>query len=135
MERIRTSNPSRLRLRHRSLALVILCLAVLIAQVDTAVVNLAVHPIGEAFSSGIGALQWVVDGYNLVYAVMLLTGGLLADLKGRRLIFMAGAAVFTAASLLCAFSPTIGVLIAARAVAGLGAALLIPSSLAILRVM
>ena len=135
MECIRTSNPSRLRLRHRSLALVTLCLAVLIAQVDTAVVNLAVRPIGEAFSSGIGALQWVVDGYNLVYAVMLLTGGLLADLKGRRLIFMAGAAIFTAASLLCAFSPTIGVLIAARAVAGLGAALLMPSSLAILRVM
>lgn len=123
------------RAHHRSLALATLCLAVLIAQVDTAVVNLAVRPIGEAFSAGIGALQWVVDGYNLVYAVMLLSGGLLADLKGRRLVFMAGAAIFTAASLVCAFSPTIGVLIAARAIAGLGAALLMPSSLAILRVM
>ncbi|PRH85061.1 MFS transporter [Labrys okinawensis] len=119
---------------RRGLALLTLCLAVLIAQVDTAVVNLAVRPIGEAFSASIGALQWVVDGYNLVYAVMLLTGGLLADLRGRRLIFMAGAAIFTAASLLCAFSPTIEVLIAARALAGLGAALLTPSSLAILRV-
>ncbi|MBP0578937.1 MFS transporter [Labrys sp. LIt4] len=119
---------------RRGLALLTLCLAVLIAQVDTAVVNLAVRPIGEAFSASMGALQWVVDGYNLVYAVMLLTGGLLADLWGRRLIFMAGAAIFTAASLLCAFSPTIGILIAARALAGLGAALLMPSSLAILRV-
>jgi EmrB/QacA subfamily drug resistance transporter len=119
---------------HRPLTLPTLCLAVLVAQVDTAVVNLAVRPIGEYFSAGVGALQWVVDSYNLVYAVLLLTGGLLADLKGRRLIFMAGATIFTAASVVCAVAPSIAVLIAARAVAGIGAAFLIPASLAIIRV-
>ncbi|HEX8756951.1 MAG TPA: DHA2 family efflux MFS transporter permease subunit [Steroidobacteraceae bacterium] len=115
-------------------ALLTLCLAVLVAQIDTAVVNLGTHRIGAYFHAGVGALQWVVDAYNLTYAVLLLTGGLLADLLGRRMVFMAGAAVFTAASLLAAFSPSIGILIGARAAAGVGAALLIPASLAIVRV-
>lgn len=120
--------------RYRWLALLTLCLAVLVAQVDTAVVNLAVHPIGEYFGSSVGALQWVVDSYNLVYAVLLLTGGLLADLYGRRRIFMYGAALFTVASLLCAIAPSVSILIGGRALAGLGAALLMPASLAIIRV-
>ena len=115
-------------------ALLTLCLAVLVAQIDTAVVNLGTHRIGAHFHASVGALQWVVDAYNLTYAVLLLTGGLLADLIGRRRIFILGAAIFTAASVAAAFSPTIGALIAARAVAGIGAALLIPSSLAIIRV-
>lgn len=116
------------------LTLATLCLAVLVAQVDTSVVNLAVRPIGTSFQAGVGALQWVVDSYNLLYALLLLTGGLLADLHGRRRVFMAGAAVFAAASLACAAAPTVGVLIAARALAGFGAALLLPASLAIIRV-
>jgi EmrB/QacA subfamily drug resistance transporter len=115
-------------------ALLTLCLAVLVAQIDTAVVNLGTHRIGAYFHASVDALQWVVDAYNLTYAVLLLTGGLLADLLGRRKIFIVGAAIFTAASLLAAFSPSVGVLIAARAVAGVGAALLIPASLAITRV-
>ena len=114
--------------------LVTLCLAVLIAQVDTTVVNLAVQPIGVYFKTNVAILQWVVDSYNLVYAALLLTGGLLADLLGRRLIFMTGAAVFTAASLLCAWAPDVSLLIGGRAFAGLGAALLLPASLAIIRV-
>ncbi|MDB5534356.1 MAG: hypothetical protein JWO28_2671, partial [Hyphomicrobiales bacterium] len=120
--------------KSRWLTLLTLCLAVLVAQVDTAVVNLATRPIGEHFNSGVIALQWVVDSYNLVYAVLLLTGGLLADLYGRRRIFMIGAAVFTAASLICAVAPSISVLITGRAFAGVGAALLLPASLAIIRV-
>src|SRR5215469_220127 len=119
---------------RQRLTLLTLCLAVLVAQVDTSVVNLAVRPIGQYFAASVGELQWVVDSYNLAYAVLLLTGGLLADLKGRRLIFMTGAAIFTAASLVCAFAPATGVLIAGRAIAGVGAALLIPASLAIIRV-
>jgi MFS family permease len=71
------------------------------AQLDTSVVNLAVRPISSYFHANARALQWVVDSYNLVYAALLLTGGLLADLYGRRLVFMASAAVFKAASLLC----------------------------------
>lgn len=116
-------------------ALLTLCLAVLVAQIDTAVVNLGTHRIGSYFHAGVGALQWVVDAYNLTYAVLLLTGGLLADLVGRRKIFVIGAAIFTGASLVAAFSPSIGMLIGARAVAGIGAALLIPASLAITRVL
>src|SRR5690349_20740854 len=118
----------------KRLALLTLCFAVLVAQVDMAVVNLATRPIGAYFHAGVGALQWVLDAYNLVYAVLLLTGGLLADLYGRRRIFMIGVAIFTAASLLCAAAPSIGVLIAGRALAGLGAALSVPASLAIIRV-
>ena len=120
--------------RPRWLTLATLCSAVLLAQLDTSVVNLAVRPIGQHFGASVGALQWVVDSYNLLYAVLLLTGGLLADLYGRRLVFIAGAAVFTGASLLCAFAPSISVLIAGRALAGVGAALLLPASLAIIRV-
>jgi DHA2 family methylenomycin A resistance protein-like MFS transporter len=119
---------------RRWLALMTLCLAVLIAQVDTSVVNLAVRPIGAYFTASVAALQWVVDGYNLVYAVLLLTGGLLADLYGRRRIFMLGTAVFTVASVICAVAPAIPVLIGGRVLAGLGAALMLPASLAIIRV-
>ena len=115
-------------------ALLTLSLAVLVAQLDTAVVNLGTHRIGAYFHASVGALQWVVDAYNLTYAVLLLSGGLLADLWGRRRIFIVGAAIFTAASVAAAFSPAIGMLIGARAVAGIGAALLIPASLAIIRV-
>ena len=122
------------RQNRRWLTLLTLCTAVLIAQVDTSVVNLAVRPIGNDYHAGVGALQWVVDSYNLAYAVLLLTGGLLADLYGRRLVFMAGAAIFTAASLLCAFAPSIMVLIGGRTLAGIGAAMLLPASLAIIRV-
>jgi EmrB/QacA subfamily drug resistance transporter len=117
-----------------AMTLLTLCLAVLVAQVDTAVVNLATRAIGDHFSAGVIALQWVIDSYNLVYAVLLLTGGLLADLYGRRRIFMIGAALFTIASLICAIAPSISILIFGRALAGVGAALLLPASLAIIRV-
>ncbi len=116
------------------LTLPILCAAVLVAQVDSSVVNLATRPIGEHFAAGVGVLQWVIDSYNLTYAALLLTGGLLADLLGRRRVFMAGATVFSSASLLCALAPEIPILLAGRALAGLGAALLLPASLAIVRV-
>lgn len=128
------NNPANEVTDRRWLTLVTLCMAVLIAQIDTSVVNLAVHPIGVYFTSDVAALQWVVDSYNLVYAALLLTGGLLADLFGRRIIFMVGTAVFTAASLLCALAPNVSLLIGGRALAGLGAALLLPASLAIIRV-
>lgn len=117
----------------RGLVLLTLCLGVLIAQVDTSVVNLAVRPIGEALGVGLSALQWVVDGYNLAYALFLLTGGLLGDLYGRRRIFMTGVSVFSIGCLICGLAPNAAVLILGRVIAGLGAALLIPASLAILR--
>lgn len=118
----------------RDLVLLAMCLGVLIAQVDTSVVNLAMQPIGAALGASVTALQWVLDAYNLVYAVLLLSGGLIADLFGRRRAFVAGATIMAAASVGCALAPDVRVLIAARALAGAGAALLLPASLAIVRV-
>ena len=114
--------------------LVTMCLAVLLAQVDTSVVNLAVHSIGSELGAAVSGLQWVLDAYNLTYASLLLTGGLLADLCGRRRLFLIGAAVFTGGSMLCAAAPSIQVLIVGRAITGAGAAMLLPASLAIIRV-
>jgi MFS transporter, DHA2 family, methylenomycin A resistance protein len=119
--------------RH-GLILLTLCLGVLVAQVDTSVVNLAAQPIGKAFGASVQALQWVLDAYNLTYAVLLLSGGLCADVFGRRRVFRTGAAVIAIASVACVAAPAIGVLIAARAIMGMGAAMLLPASLAIVRV-
>lgn len=118
----------------RTAVLLAMCLAVLIAQIDTSVVNLATHAIGATFDAGVAPLQWVLDAYNLVYAVLLLSGGLVADLYGRRRAFTVGAAMMAVGSLVCAFAPNIIALIAGRAFTGMAAALLLPSSLAIIRV-
>ena len=117
-----------------TLILLTMSLGVLIAQIDTSVVNLAVKEIGASLDAGVTALQWVVDAYNLVYASLLLTAGTLADLYGRRRIFALGIALFTLGSLVCGLAPNATVLVAGRAVAGLGAALEVPTSLAILAV-
>lgn len=119
----------------KRIALLTLCLSVLLAQLDTSVVNLGLKEIGRELNARVDTLQWVLDSYNLLYAVLLLTGGLLADLYGRRLVFIAGTCLFTAGSVICFAAPSALVLICGRAVAGVGAALLAPSSLALLRVM
>ncbi len=116
------------------LILLTMSLGVLIAQIDTSVVNLAVKEIGADLRAGVTALQWVVDAYNLVYASLLLTAGTIADIYGRRRIFALGIALFTAGSLVCGLAPNAVVLVAGRAIAGLGAALEVPTSLAILTV-
>ncbi|MBB4234589.1 MFS transporter [Rhizobium esperanzae] len=129
IERNRQSRPD-----LKPAALAILCLGVIVAQVDTSVVNLAVQPIGLDLGASVTQLQWVVDAYNLVYAALLISGGLFADLYGRRLMFVIGSAVFAVASLGCAFAPTIAILIATRASTGFGSALLLPASLSLIRV-
>jgi MFS transporter, DHA2 family, methylenomycin A resistance protein len=116
------------------LILLTMSLGVLIAQIDTSVVNLAVKPIGADFKADVTALQWIVDSYNLVYASLLLSAGTLADLYGRRLIFALGIALFTLGTLVCVLAPNVPTLVAGRAVAGLGAALEVPASLAILTI-
>jgi MFS transporter, DHA2 family, methylenomycin A resistance protein len=126
---------NRSRIAHGStLILLTMSLGVLIAQIDTSVVNLAVKQIGAKLDAGVTALQWVVDAYNLVYASLLLTAGTLADLYGRRRVFALGIALFTIGSLVCGLAPNAIVLVAGRAIAGLGAALEVPTSLAILAV-
>jgi EmrB/QacA subfamily drug resistance transporter len=104
----------------------------LVAQIDTSVVNLALKHIAADLTANVGQLQWVIDSYNLTYATLLLTGGVLADLYGRRRIFAVGLGLFTIGSLICGLAPNVAALIAGRTIAGIGAALEIPTTLAIL---
>ena len=103
-----------------------LCLAVLLVQVDTSVVNLAVRAIGVALRAPIATVKWVVAAYNLAYAALLLSGGTLADLLGRRRIALWGLGVFTAGCAVAGLAPTMGVLILGRVISGVGAALILP---------
>ncbi len=103
-----------------------------LAMLDSTVVNIALPTIGKDFGAGLSSLQWVVNAYTLTLAGFLLLGGALGDRFGRRRAFVTGVVWFAGASLLCAISPNATVLIAARALQGLGAALLTPGSLAIL---
>ncbi|HZQ12505.1 MAG TPA: MFS transporter [Pseudolabrys sp.] len=109
-------------------------LGVLFAQIDTSVVNLAVKSIGADLHTGVSAMQWVIDSYNLVYASLLLTGGTLGDLYGRRRIFVWGIALFILGTLLCALAPSTAVLIGGRVVTGIGAAFVVPMSLVLLAI-
>ena len=129
-----TTVPHSRRLDRRTVVLLTMCLGVLVAQIDTSVVNLALKHISADLSAGISRLQWVVDGYNLTYASLLMTGGVLGDLYGRRRIFALGIALFTVGSIVCGLAPDVGTLIAGRAIAGVGAALEVPTTLAILTV-
>jgi EmrB/QacA subfamily drug resistance transporter len=103
-----------------------------IAFLDSTVVNVALPSIKAEFETGFSSLQWTVDAYLLTLGAFLLVGGSLGDLFGRRRIFILGLGGFTFASLLCGIAPSISFLIAARALQGLGAAMLVPGSLAII---
>lgn len=103
-----------------------------IAFLDGTVVNVALPAIGEDLGSDLAGLQWTVDGYLLTLGALLLLGGSLGDLYGRRRMFVAGLVAFTAASAVCGIAPSMGALVAARAVQGVGGALLVPGSLALL---
>ncbi len=103
-----------------------------LAFLDATVVNVALPTIGEDLDAGLGGLQWTVNAYALTLAGLLLLGGSLGDRFGRRRIFVWGVVWFAIASGLCALAPTIEALIAARALQGVGAALLTPGSLALI---
>jgi EmrB/QacA subfamily drug resistance transporter len=102
------------------------------AMLDSTVVNVALPKIGEDLHASTSALQWILNGYLLTLASLILLGGSLGDRLGRRLIFQIGVALFTLASLLCAVAPSVGFLVGARLVQGIGGALLTPGSLAII---
>jgi DHA2 family methylenomycin A resistance protein-like MFS transporter len=116
-----------------SLAILLACsFAFIIVQLDVTIVNVALPEIGRELGAGVSQLQWVVDAYTLGFAVFLLSAGAMGDRFGSRTVFLGGFALFTAASLACAMAPDALSLNIARAVQGVGAALLVPSSLAIL---
>jgi EmrB/QacA subfamily drug resistance transporter len=100
---------------------------------DSLIVNIALPKIDNDVHLGVTGLQWVVSGYLLTLSALLLLGGALGDLYGRRRIYLYGLIVFVASSAVCGLSPTSEVLIAARAVQGIGGALMVPASLAIIQ--
>lgn len=117
--------------RRKRLTLVATIFGSSMALVDGSVVNIALPAIQHALQAGVAATQWIVNAYLLLLSAMVLVGAA-ADLYGRRRIFVFGITIFTMASITCGLSPNITVLIASRAIQGVGAALLIPASLALL---
>lgn len=104
------------------------------AFIDSTVVNVALPVLQSSLHISLAEVQWVVEAYALFLAALLLTGGSLGDLYGRRKIFVSGVVAFTAASVWCALSPNVGQLIVARGLQGVGGALLVPGSLALISV-
>ena len=111
--------------------LAICCLSLFLVGLDTTIVNVGLPSIGAGLHVGTRDLEWMVDAYTLVMASLLISSGALADRIGRRRVFRLGLVVFGAASAVCALAPTIGVLVAARALQGVGASMLSPVALAI----
>ena len=102
------------------------------AMLDGTVVNVALPAIGRTFGAQVAGLQWVLTAYLITLSALILIGGSLGDIYGRRRIFVIGVVWFTAASVLCAVAPTLPVLVGARALQGVGGALLVPGSLSII---
>ena len=120
---------------HRSLALGLILLAQLLVVIDVSIVTLALPAIQRGLGFSPAGLQWVISAYALAFGGFLLLGGRLADLLGRRAILVAGAAVFSAGSLTCGLAGSAGMLVAARAAEGLGAAMMAPAALALILAM
>jgi EmrB/QacA subfamily drug resistance transporter len=116
---------------RRWIALILLCVAQFVVVLDASIVNVALPTIGNALKFTESNLPWVVNAYVLTFGGFLLLGGRMADLLGRRIVFMSGLVLFALASLAGGFAASSGELIAARAVQGLGAAILSPSALSI----
>ena len=102
------------------------------AFIDSTIVNVAAPKFQSAFQASVVDVQWVIESYGIFLSALILAGGALGDWLGRRLVFLIGVGVFAAASAGCGLAPSIGVLIVARSVQGIAAALLVPGSLAII---
>jgi len=121
--------------RHRGLALGLILVGQLLVVIDVSIVTLALPAIQRALGFSPTGLQWVISAYALVFGGFLLLGGRSADLLGRRKVLITGTGVFTAASLACGLARSAPALVAARAVEGLGAALMAPAALALILAM
>jgi DHA2 family methylenomycin A resistance protein-like MFS transporter len=127
-----SSAPHRSATRNKALTLFAMSLGFGVVQLDVTIVNTALQAIGASLGGGVATLQWVVNTYTIAFAALILTAGTLGDRLGAKKVFLAGFAIFTLASAGCALAPNPAILIAARAVQGLGAAALVPNSLALL---
>src|SRR4051794_6172062 len=112
--------------------LVVMCVGYFLVLLDVTIVNVALPKIASGIGANVSSLQWVVDGYAIALASLMLAGGTVGDLHGHRRVVLSGLAVFGAASLLAGIAPTAGVLVGARVLQGVGAALLLPGTLAII---
>src|SRR5437763_1675750 len=126
------TSPARRSRLAASLTLAAMSLGYGVVQLDVTIVNTALHAIGSSLGGGMAELQWVVSAYTIAFAAFILTAGALGDRIGAKRIFMAGFALFTAASLGCALAPNAASLNGARAVQALAAAIPGPNSLALL---
>lgn len=115
-----------------ALTIVVTSLAFVVAQLDVSIVNIALPQIANTYKVDISVLQWIVDGYTLAFAVLMLSAGSLSDLFGAKRLFQIGMLIFGVASVACGLATSASFLIATRVFQGLGAATMIPSSLAIL---
>ncbi|MGW5370396.1 MFS transporter [Streptomyces sp. NPDC004009] len=113
--------------------LLAVCAGYFMVILDVTIINVAVPVVGRDLGASLTGIQWITDGYTLVFAGFLMTGGALGDRLGNRRVFRAGTWVFTAASAACAAAPDASLLVAARLLEGLGAALIVPGSLALLQ--
>ncbi len=121
--------------RGRTIALLVVLLAFFMDVLDGTIVNVAIPSIQESLGASYAAIQWIIAGYALAFALFLITGGRLGDIFGYKKLFLFGIAGFTAASALCGLSNTTGMLIAARLVQGLMAAMMVPQILSTIQVM
>jgi EmrB/QacA subfamily drug resistance transporter len=109
-----------------------MCLGLAMISLDTTVINVALPTIGRELNTGLSGLQWTVNAYTLSLAALLVTGGRLGDIYGRKRCFLIGVVIFAGSSMVCGAAPNERALIAARAVQGVGAALMMPGTLSIL---
>jgi EmrB/QacA subfamily drug resistance transporter len=127
-----TSTPRAERTQGAGASIAVACTATVMLMLDISVVNTALNNISEGLDTGLSGLQWVIDAYTLPLAAVVLTAGSVADRIGRKRLFLYGMVVFTAASALCAAAPGIETLVIARAIQGLGAAVLFATALALI---
>src|SRR5438094_6011868 len=120
--------------REKVVVLLTMCFALAMAMLDNTVVNVALPTISRELGAGVSGLQWIVDGYVLAFASLLLTGGILGDKYGRKKLFLLGVAVFTTFSLACGLSQSTGQLVVFRFLQGIGGAMLMPGTLSIITV-
>ncbi len=132
------SRPGRRDVTHsarRWWALVAIAASVLVVGLDLTVLNLALPSMAVSLHASTGDLQWIADAYSLVLAALILPAGLLGDRYGRKRVLLIALVLFGASSLACAYATSVGELIAARAVLGIGAAAIFPLALSVLPVL
>jgi EmrB/QacA subfamily drug resistance transporter len=123
---------SQLHRDNRTVTIVVACLATAMLMLDISVINTALSSIAAGLDTGLSGLQWVVDAYTIPLAATVLTAGAVADRFGRRRVFLIGLVIFTLSSAACGAADDIGVLVASRAIQGLGASMMFATALALI---